>query len=547
MKTISQVTTGKRTTRRFHSYGPVDCRYHFCVERKELVAQTVEQLIGIPEKGGHYFTIWAPRQTGKTWLMEQMREEIPRRYSDRFTVFDFSLGGLREMGFSLSDNMDDPNFPRRLGRLLQSELPGIPKVESWDDFRDLFSRDGGLWDRPLILMIDEVDTLPPSLLDLVVGQFRELYLHRERNWLHGLALIGVRAVLGVSSKRGSPFNVQRSIKVPNLTAGEVGEMYRQYQKESGQKIEAAVVDEVYRATRGQPGLVSWFGELLTEKYNPGQDETIGLDTWELVWLEARFAEPNNTVMNLIAKARDLEYQQVLVELFTRSDMPFYFHDPLHNYLYMHGIVEPETIRQPDGKPGKICRFTSPFIQDCLYYALGRELVGDRTPILALQPLDDLADVFEGPSLDLPALLGRYKDYLSRLEAKGINPWKEQPRRKTDLHLTEAVGHFHLFTWLREAVGRRGVVSPEFPTGNGKVDLHLWCGDKRGIIEVKSFVDMYEAKAARKQAARYARSLGFERVTMAMFVPVDDETVLEKLSVEEVIGEVQVTVVAIGWT
>ncbi|MCP4399068.1 MAG: hypothetical protein GY801_17425, partial [bacterium] len=45
--------------RRFHSYGPVDCEEHFCVTREELVNQSIEQLIGNPEKGGHYFTIWA--------------------------------------------------------------------------------------------------------------------------------------------------------------------------------------------------------------------------------------------------------------------------------------------------------------------------------------------------------------------------------------------------------------------------------------------------------------------------------------------------------
>jgi hypothetical protein len=63
--------------RRFHSYGPVDCRYHFCVDRQTLVERCIDQLVGIPDQGGHYFTIWAPRQTGKTWLMRQMREGIP--------------------------------------------------------------------------------------------------------------------------------------------------------------------------------------------------------------------------------------------------------------------------------------------------------------------------------------------------------------------------------------------------------------------------------------------------------------------------------------
>ena len=529
--------------RRFHSYGPVDGKHHFCVQRKELVEQCLAQLVGIPDEGGHYFTIWAPRQTGKTWLMRQVKQEIAARYPNQFALFNFSLGGLRGLK---EGEWESTTLPKALSALLENELPSKPKINDWSDFSRLFAKDGGLWDKPLILLIDEADTAPPSLLDLIVGQFRELYLSREKNWLHGLALIGVRAILGLDSRRGSPFNIQKSLHVPNFTSAEVKELYRQYSEESGQQIEPAVVEKVNQVTRGQPGLVSWFGELLTEKYNPGADQLITQETWELVWHKARFIEPNNTVMNLIAKARMVEYQGFLVELFIRSNIFFSFHDPQHNYLYLHGIVKPSTIRQPNGELHSICRFSSPFIQDCLYAALSRELIGDKMPILALEPLDDLADVFSGPELDLPALLKRYKDYLLRLKGKGINPWKEQPRRKTDLQLTEAVGQFHLYAWLKEAIGRRCVVSPEFPTGNGKVDLHLRCGEKRGIIEVKSFVDAYQAKEARGQAAQYAKELGLAKVTVAMFVPIEDESVLAKLSVQEVILGVEVTVVAIGW-
>ncbi len=97
------------------------------------------------------------------------------------------------------------------------------------------------------------------------------------------------------------------------------------------------------------------------------------------------------------------------------------------------------------------------------------------------------------------------------------------------------------------MGKQCVVSPEFPTGNGQVDLHLGCGDKRGIIEIKSFFNNYEAKFALGQAAKYAKKRGLEQVTVAMFAPFDDESVLEKLSVVETIEEVLVKVVAIGWT
>ena len=62
--------------RRFHSYGPVDKDIHFSVPRTDIVKQYLDQLIGHPEKGGHYFTVWAPRQTGKTWLTRQVVQEI---------------------------------------------------------------------------------------------------------------------------------------------------------------------------------------------------------------------------------------------------------------------------------------------------------------------------------------------------------------------------------------------------------------------------------------------------------------------------------------
>lgn len=87
--------------RRFHSYGPVDCEEHFCVPRRALIEQCLAQLLDNPEKGGHYFTIWAPRQSGKTWLMRQVKQEIAQRYGEQFTVFTFSFGNLRGMGIPI--------------------------------------------------------------------------------------------------------------------------------------------------------------------------------------------------------------------------------------------------------------------------------------------------------------------------------------------------------------------------------------------------------------------------------------------------------------
>lgn len=109
-----------------------------------------------------------------------------------------------------------------------------------------------------------------------------------------------------------------------------------------------------------------------------------------------------------------------------------------------------------------------------------------------------------------------------------------------------MGHFHLFAWLTDVLRRRCAVSPEFPSGNGKVDLHLRCGEKHGIIEVKSFKDAYQLKDDRGRAAEYARDLGLNTVTMAVFAPIEDKTALKDLSSQIIIDGVLVDVVAIGW-
>jgi hypothetical protein len=86
-----------RPMRHFSSYGPVEPKAHFAVPRSELVDECVTRLVGRPdESGGHYFTIWGPRQTGKTWIMREAIQAIRERYGDRFVVGALSMQGRLE-------------------------------------------------------------------------------------------------------------------------------------------------------------------------------------------------------------------------------------------------------------------------------------------------------------------------------------------------------------------------------------------------------------------------------------------------------------------
>ncbi|MCP4112551.1 MAG: hypothetical protein GY749_44665 [Desulfobacteraceae bacterium] len=52
---------------------------------------------------------------------------------------------------------------------------------------------------------------------------------------------------------------------------------------------------------------------------------------------------------------------------------------------------------------------------------------------------------------------------------------------------------------------------------------------KGIIEVKSFTNVSEAKDAREQAAKYAEQTGLNAVTVALFTPVEDDSLFAELS------------------
>ncbi|MBM4320545.1 MAG: hypothetical protein FJ125_11440, partial [Deltaproteobacteria bacterium] len=342
----------RSSMRHFSSYGPVNPKVHFALERRWLVEHCVEQLVGSAGEGGHYFTIHAPQQSGKTWLMRQAVEEIRRRHADRFLVGVLSLQGL------MDESDPDERFLQGVGlRFPRALLRPEPRLEGWDDWLCLFHQESSPFDQPLILLIDEFDSLTRTATDKIVALFRQMYLAREEHVLHGLALIGVRAVLGVDSPRGSPFNVQRSLHVPNFNREEVEELFGQYQQESGQAIEPAVMEQLYGAVLGQPGLTCWFGELLTEKYNPDRSQPIDMARWQHIHARALYTERNNNILNLVAKARQ-PFAREVQTLFVKSDVPFVVGQPWCDHLDLNGIIAAELVIDELGQESFVCRFAS---------------------------------------------------------------------------------------------------------------------------------------------------------------------------------------------
>ena len=503
--------------RKFSSYGAIDWELHYYVPRQKLIEGALAELKGDnPNKGGHYITVWAPRQTGKTWIMQEVALYLQQ--DNQFEVIFLSLQFLQ----TVTDvNRVAQLIARKLVKKLNSKKELI--IDSLDDFDQLFEREN--LNKPLILILDEFDGLDQAAIAGLVGVFRHIYNTRqsqankstaEKDYLlHGLALIGVRAVLGIENVKGSPFNTQRSVQIPNLTCDEVTDLFNWYNRETGQSIEPKVVERIWYEFQGQPGLTCWFGELLTEAYNHNIDQPILLTSFEKIYAKALNLLPNNNILNIISKAKQAAYKPFVLELFqTKNKINFLYDDPILNFLYMNGVVDIEEV----GESEIYVKFPCPYIQKRLFNYFARELYQGMDGLYG--PFEDLSDTITDKIINIPQLLMRYEQYLQTNRKMVL---KNAPRRH-DLRVYEAVFHFHFYLYLVSFFRNYEVqIHPEFPTGNGQIDLLIRYAGQLFGLELKSFADKRSYQKALDQAAKYAQDLSITEIWLVLFIEsVDDK-------------------------
>jgi hypothetical protein len=500
--------------RQFTSYGPIDTDDHYYAPRTELIHHAMNQLIGNPEKGGHFITIWAPRQTGKTWVMQQVVKKIYEQGD-----FEVAILTLQSMKNAKSENEVLAVLTRKLSHAFERTFD---TVTQWTNLFELFTKK--YFEKPVILILDEFDALDEDYINKFANEFRDIYIARQNEMhkksnekfclLHGLALIGVRSVLGIENAQGSPFNVQRSTHIPNLSFDEVKSLFDWYQKETNQKIDSDVIDRIYYEFNGQPGLTCWFGELLTDTYNKVKDRPITINLSEEAFYNASEVLPNNNILNIISKASQDPYQRIVLTLFqTDTKTSFKYDNKEINYLYMNGIIDIEN----EGI-NKYIRFSSPFVQKRLFNFFADKLFS--MPGQLVEPFQKIDDVVNEKGLHIYKLLRLYETYL-----KKNRHWllKNAPRRK-DLKIFEAVYHFNLYMYLDKFLSPKNAkVWPEFPTGNGKIDIIIKYLNKTYGIELKTYSDESSYKKAIKKAVHYAKQLQIKKIALVFFVEnIDDE-------------------------
>jgi hypothetical protein len=217
---------------------------------------------------GLYFVLHAPRQTGKTTLLRTLAAELTA--SGRFAAVASSCeaGSAAHEDYAAAQRAILSHLRSRAAEALPLDLqpPPWPEAEALDLLSAALRAWAAACPRPLVLFLDEIDSLEGASLEAVLRQLRAGYDSRPAHFPASVMLCGMRDVRDYKRASGggpvrvgsaSPFNVKiKSLRLDNFTAEEVLALYAQHTAETGQVFTAGAVAAAVESTGGQPWLVN---------------------------------------------------------------------------------------------------------------------------------------------------------------------------------------------------------------------------------------------------------------------------------------------------
>jgi hypothetical protein len=258
--------------RQFNTSGPCRASIHYMLGATErLPLETIERLI----RGENYFVLHAPRQIGKTTAMLALARQLNATGQYIAVLVSAEVGDPfhRDPGAAELAVLDNWRADAEFYLPEAHQPPPWPTVAPGQRIRAALTAWTKALPLPLVLFIDEIDTLQDEALLSVLRQIRSGFPTRPTAFPQSIALVGLRDVRDYKVASGgstrlstaSPFNIKaESITLRNFTAEEVAELYRQHTAETGQVFAEEAITLAFDLTQGQPWLVNALARQITE-------------------------------------------------------------------------------------------------------------------------------------------------------------------------------------------------------------------------------------------------------------------------------------------
>ena len=504
--------------RSFNTQGRVRPDQHYAVPRTEEITDFIHRV-----KNGKYIVLFAPRQTGKTTFFRMALEALVNEDPTYFPI---------QLDFQTMREATPVVFYERLYYLIQRQMQhifqkrgGAPSealtqfledttltdhfsmetfFENLQNFLDSDSHKGIPAFKRVVLLIDEFDGIPKTVVSNFLYTLRQIYLSDEMQCPYSVGIVGVKSIAQLDYDRSvSPFNIQDEFRLPNFTLEQVQHLLSQYTDEVGQTFAAEVVAAIHQQTAGQPVLVNGLAHILTAELDIPKTQTITLEHFTTAYKQLTRGRTTNIVHLTRNVRKNRRFERILMNIMAYEEgMEFNLNDSLIDELATYGVITEDE----DG----MCQIANPIYLYCIMQAFKPTMNGVEREYFHDDNIEGFhAYLTRTGHIAMEQLLDNFRDFIARAGFK-ILQVPDTPQ--------ESIGRHLLLTYLdlfARSVG--GFMSFEVETGRGRMDLLITHNGRKYIVETKIWRGDIRYQAGKKQLAAY---LKLERAEQGYYVVFD---------------------------
>lgn len=494
-----------------------DCKQnlHYMVDLGSRLAQIREYV-----DEGRYFTINRARQYGKTTTLRALKEYLKSEYY--VVSMDFQV----QMSFAKfrNENTFSVAFARAFVRIVQNLNAVIPiemkeavgrlekaTRENREELElvELFQYLSAICresDKPLVLMIDEVDSAANNQVFLdFLAQLRGYYIDRDSTAaFHCVILAGVYDIKNLKRKfRGeedhkmnSPWNIAVDFKVDmSFSAREIAGMLTDYEKDhaTGMDIER-MSTLIYEHTSGYPFLVSKLCKLIDEEVAGSRQFPDQKAAWTYAgFLEADrilLGEKNTLFESMVNKLYDFpELKEIIFSiLFVGKESSYNILNHAVETAEMFGFI-----KNVDG----VVTIANRIFETVFYNFFLSSAENQNTDIYKAAIQDKNQFIYAG-HLNMELLLERFVRHFDDLYGDCPDKFKEEDGRRYFLlylkPIINGTGNYYIESRTRNM--ERTDVIIDYHGEQIIVELKIWRGNaykERGEKQLLDYLDHYHLK------------------------------------------------------
>ena len=469
--------------REFNTSGANILLRHYTLLRPDLVKKGM----GLVEKE-KYFTIWAPRQTGKSTYFNLLAKELEKH-------------GYKVAWVNVENQLNAP-----LTSFLNKLTGEINKYWGTDlkstDLSNVFYNIEKMKNEKLVLIIDEVEGINKEFFSDFLHSIRSVYHTRETHSLKSVVLVGVSNITGIVQDHASPFNIVDNLDIPFFTNKESFELLEQHEKETGQIFDKTVKEKIIEITANQPGLVNGFARKLVEDYPNKKiieyEDYLEVEDW---YINVSIDKNVSNIVKIATKHRPF----IESLLFTEHKIDFKIDRPAIKELHTNGVIKRDE--------NKKVIFWVPLYQKKLFNAFYPYTNGEGKRISTTMLADAYLD--ENGKINFDKLIDKYKKHI---QMRSFRPYREKDKNGKFKSIREAAMIYSFETFISIFIQEiEGKSYREAFVSLGNTDLIINVKGFEYMIETKKYYSPRSFKKGKGQLAYYCNRKNIKEGVYIVFI------------------------------